>query len=195
MQMKSIVKMVIAGCAIGMMTGCGVPQEEHDAIVAQLNTEHDQVVAQLNTKVAETDSLYKSEKDKTRTLSADLKDSSALNGELKDEIKELKTSLLTANSKVSSLESKLASTQATIKSASDKASKALSECSAMEMEAQAVQRRYDELIANLIRLNKIKPEDIGLDPSLAAGVDMDMGEEAVTEDSSANDLLKEMGVL
>ena len=31
MQIKSIAMLAVAGCAIGMLTGCGVPQDEHDA--------------------------------------------------------------------------------------------------------------------------------------------------------------------
>jgi predicted RNase H-like nuclease (RuvC/YqgF family) len=199
MQIKSIAKTLIAGCAIGILAGCGVPQEEVDAMVAKLNADHEAVVTDLKTKQADTDSLLNAEKERTRTLNNDLRDSTALNDELKENVKELKSSLATANSQVSSLESQLASAKASIKSAQDMAADAQNDASTARMEAQETQRRFDELIANLIALNKIKPEDVGFDNlsvSSAPAMDMggmEMGESSGAGSSSAADLLEQMG--
>ena len=38
MKVKAIVMMAVAGCAVSMLTGCGVPKEEHEAKLAELNT-------------------------------------------------------------------------------------------------------------------------------------------------------------
>lgn len=196
MQIKSIATMLIAGCAIGMLTGCGVPQEEHDAIVAQLNADHEQVVNDLKTKLADAESLLNAEKDRARNLTNDLRDSTALNDELKGSVKELKTSLSSANSQVSSLESQLASAKASVSSAQQMTADAQNDASAARMEAQETQRRFDELIANLIALNKIKPEDVGFDnlsTGASAAPSMDMGMEAGSGTSEVSSLLDEMG--
>ena len=43
MPMRRIVMMVMAGCMIGMLTGCGVPKEEHEAKVAELNAAWEEI--------------------------------------------------------------------------------------------------------------------------------------------------------
>jgi len=200
MQIKSIAKMVIAGCAIGMLTGCGVPQEEVDAMITDLNAKHDAVVSDLNTKLADTESLLGAEQERTRKLNNDLRDSTALNDEQKSQVKELKSSLATASSQISSLESQVESAKAQIKSAQNMAADAQNEAATAQMHAQETQRRFDELIANLIALNKIKPEDVGFD-NLSSGAtsSMDMGGMEMDSSSSSSgsnsaaDLLDAMG--
>ncbi len=183
MQMKSLAMLAIAGCAIGMLTGCGVPQEEVDAMVAQMTSEREQSEADLKGKIADTESLLNSEKERTRTLQNDLRDSAVLNEELKENNKEMKSELATANSKISSLESSLASAKARITTAESTAADAERERATMELEAAEARTRFEGLIANLIALNKIKPEDVGFDyvsvPSQSTssmGSDVDMGE-------------------
>ncbi len=202
MQIKSIAMMAVAGCVIALSTGC-VKQEEYDNMVTQLTSEKTAAVDEVKRELADKDSLLKAADEKVRTLTADLRDSSALNAELKEQVKELKTSIADANSKASSLESKLSSAKAGIKSAQAQASEAESARATAEMKAQETQRRFEALIENLIRLNKIKPEDVGFDSSLGGGMDMgsgmgsDMGSDMGMEDSqdggSAADLLDEMG--
>ena len=198
MQIKSIATMLIAVCAVGMLTGCGVPQDEHDAIVAQLNADHEQVATDLKTKLADAESLLNAEKERTRNLNNDLRDSTVLNDELKGSINDLKTSLANANGQVSSLESQLTSAKASIQSAQGMAADAQNDAAEARMEAEATQRRFEELIANLIALNKIKPEDVGFDNlstgTAAPAMDMDTGStEETSGTESAADLLDAMG--
>ena len=51
-----------------VVTGCGVPQEEHDAAVAQLQTERANVEATLNGKISDLESVVKSEKAKGKSM-------------------------------------------------------------------------------------------------------------------------------
>ena len=198
MQIKSIATMLIAGCAIGLLTGCGVPQEEHDAIVAQLNADHQQVVDDLQTKLTDAESLLAAEKTRASNLTSDLRESSALNDELKNTIQDLNTSVAGAQSQISSLESQLASANQSIQSAQQMAADAQNDAANARMEAEKTTRRFEELIANLIALNKIKPEDVGFDnlsvdaaPAMDVGSAADMG--GSSESSSAASLLDEMG--
>ncbi|MBN2163685.1 MAG: hypothetical protein JXR25_07430 [Pontiellaceae bacterium] len=203
MQIKSIAMLAVAGCAIGMLTGCGVPQEEHDAIVAQLNSEHQMELDKVNTELQDTKSLQKAAEDSVRSLRADLRDSTALNDELKETNKSLKGELADVRSDISSLESQLKSAKASIQSAQAMASDAESERATMEMEARETQRRFDELILNLAQLNGVKPSDVGfpeLDGMVESAVPMveDMGMDVEVEESgssSAADLLEQMGAM
>ena len=54
--------------AVLIVTGCGVPQEEHDAAVAQLQTERANVEATLNGKISDLESVVKSEKAKGKSM-------------------------------------------------------------------------------------------------------------------------------
>jgi hypothetical protein len=197
MQIKSIAMIVIAGCAIGMLTGCGVPQEEHDAIVAQLTSEKETAVNELQTKLDDTTSLLNAEQARTSSLNSDLRDSTVLNDELKQANDELKATIEDANGQISTLESQLATARASIRTAQDRATAAENGRSQAEMETRNTERRFNELILNLINLNKIKPSDVGW-PELdaAAGVSepadsMDFG--GGDSDASAASLLDAMG--
>ena len=197
MQIKSIAMIVIAGCAIGMLTGCGVPQEEYDAMVAQLTSEKETAVNEMQTKLDDTTSLLTAEKTRTSSLNSDLRDSTVLNDELKQANDELKATIEDANGQISTLESQLATARASIRTAQDRATAAENGRSQAEMETRNTERRFNELILNLINLNKIKPSDVGW-PELdaAAGVSepadsMDFG--GGDSETSAASLLDAMG--
>ena len=62
MPMRRIVMMVMAGCMVGMLTGCGVPQEEHEAKVAELNAAWEEIET-LKGKIAELEDSLKTERE------------------------------------------------------------------------------------------------------------------------------------
>jgi len=195
MQIKSIAMMMIAGCAIGMLTGCGVPQEEYDAMVAQLTTEKETAVNELQTKLDDSESLLNAEKARTTSLNGDLRDSTVLNDELKQANAELKDNIADLNSSIEDLQSQVATARAQIRTAQDRAASADTARNQAEMEAQRTQRRYDELVANLLELNKKKPENLAFlnlsDMVQVPEEQMNFGE----SDTSAASLLDEMGDL
>jgi len=162
MQIKSIAMLVAAGCAIGMLTGCGVPQKEHDAIVAQLNAEAQASEDALNITLADTKSLLEAEQAKTRKLQIELNDSVERIDELKSSANELTDSLTAEQSTVSQLESDLAAVTATVSSAQQATRDAENERNVMEIEKQETQRRFDMLRAALLELNGREPADMGI---------------------------------
>lgn len=201
MQIKSIATMLIAGCAIGMLTGCGVPQEEHDAIIAQLNADHEAALQAVNTELEDEKSLKKAAEERANTLNATIRESNALNEELKSSVQEAKESLANANSQISALESQLTSAKASISSAQEMAASAQNDAATARMEAEETERRFMALIENLINLQKVKPSDLGW-PELEAkissssmdmGSDMGMDAGGSADSSAASDLLDAMG--
>lgn len=193
MQIKSIAMLVAAGCAVGMLTGCGVPQKEHDAIVAQLTAEAQATEDALNAQLAETKSSLDAESAKSSKLQIEVNNSVARIDELKSAADALTDSLTAEQNKVSQLESDLAAVKATIASYQQQTLDAENARDAMELEKQETQRRFDMLRKALLDLNKKNPDDLQIKlivndmnaPAAAAGAS-----ESVAPASSDADSVK-----
>jgi chromosome segregation ATPase len=160
MQIKSIAMLAVAGCAIGMLTGCGVPQDEHDAIVAQLNAEAQASEDALNAKLAETEADLTAELAKTSKLEVEIQDTVARMDELKLAAEEAGELLVAEQEKVTQLKADLAAVTATVDASHQQALDAENERDLMEMEKIETQRRFDMLRAALLDLNNKNPDDL-----------------------------------
>lgn len=183
MQIKTIAMMVVAGCAIGLSTGC-IKQKDVDAMMAAKDAERAKSEAALNTTIAEKQSLYDAEQAKTRQLQNQLREASVELTELKDSSKDLKSKLDDANSKIDRLESSLESTKRQVQSAKDRADAAEGSLAAAQMETQETKRRFDMLRKALLDLNGKKPADLGID--LSTGLDTSMDSSDMGGMSSAD---------
>jgi len=160
MQIKSIAMLAVAGCAIGMLTGCGVPQDEHDAIVAQLNAEAQASEDALNATLAETKSQLVAELAKTGKLESEIQNTAARIEELKLATDESNNLLAAEQNRALQLEADLAAVTATVDSSHQQALDAENQRDLMEMEKIETQRRFDMLRAALLDLNNKNPEDL-----------------------------------
>lgn len=200
MQMKSIAMLAAAGCAIGMLTGCGVPKEEHEAIVAELTANAQAAEDALNAELNETKSSLDAEQAKTRKLQIELNDSVERIDELKSTADELTDNVAAEQSKVAQLESDLAAVKATVAAAHQATRDAENERDMMELEKQETQRRFDMLRAALLDLNEREPADMGIKlESIIGGMDAsdavsipEAAAPAAGGDSSLTGILDEM---
>ena len=160
MQIKSIAMLAVAGCAIGMLTGCGVPQDEHDAIVAQLNAEAQASEDALNATLAETKSQLVAELAKTGKLESEIQNTAARIEELKLATDESNNLLAAEQNRALQLEADLAAVTATVDSSHQQALDAENQRDLMEMEKIETQRRFDMLRAALLDLNNKNPDDL-----------------------------------
>ena len=62
--MRKIYNNLFLLLALCLLAGCGVPQEEHDAMILQLQSEKTEIETSLNEKIAELESIVKAEKAK-----------------------------------------------------------------------------------------------------------------------------------
>ncbi len=154
MQIKAIAMMVAAGCALGLMTGCGVPQEEHDAIVAEMDAKFKKAEADLKGKIADQESLVKAEQAKTRTLRIELDDASEQIKVFKQQTAEANSALADIKSKVIELEGALASAKAATAVAQDLAAEAESKYNTLEIEHQELKRRFEMFENNMKSLTQ-----------------------------------------
>ncbi|MEE9368440.1 MAG: hypothetical protein V3V05_06205 [Pontiella sp.] len=184
MQIKRVVMMVAAGCALGMLTGCGIPKEEHNAMIAQLTAERAESEDQLNGKIADLESTVKSEKAKVRTSRIELDDASDRIKGLQIKSAETASTLAAEKSRASKLESDLTSSKSSALAAQDQALEAENKYSTLDVEYQELKRRFEMFQSNMSSLNS------------ASGSPAPSGSSAPMSDSdAAKKLLEEMGTL
>ncbi len=179
---KSIAMMVAAGCVISVLTGCGVPQEEHDAMIAQLNAEHQKEVEKLNAKVEEKASLLKSEQGKVRTARIELDEVSGKIDGLQKKAASAVKSLNSEKSKTSKLERDLASAKSKTMAAQDELAEIENSYAELKKTYAELKRRFDQFETNIRALNEPTP------------VAVDKAVEVIpqAEGESALDILNEM---
>ena len=189
MQIKRIATLVAAGCALGMLTGCGVPEEEHNAMIAQLTAERAESEDQLNGKIADLESVVKSEKAKVRTARIELDDASERIKGLQTKSAETASALAAEKSKASKLESELASAKSATMAAQDQAVEAENKYNTLDVEYQELKRRFEMFQSNMSSLNSASTPSAS-SPATSSGSSAPM-----SDSDAAKKLLEEMGTL
>jgi chromosome segregation ATPase len=165
MQVKRVAMMVAAGCAMGILSGCGIPEEEHNAMIAQMAAERAESEDQLNGKIADLESVVKSEKAKVRTARIELDDATERIKGLQQKSAETAKALATEKSKTSQLESDLATSKSTALAAQDQAMEAESKYNTLDVEHQELKRRFEMFQSNLSSLNTAPASGSSASPS------------------------------
>jgi chromosome segregation ATPase len=155
--------MAVAGCAIGILTGCGVKKEVHEAMIADLNAQMATAAEAAQANIDELQDQLKSADNKITKMELDNKEYAETITQLKKDISGLKTSLEDEKNSIAQLESSLSSAKSATARANQQAEEAENDRATMEMEKQEVQRRFDMLRKNILDLNKKKPSDIGIE--------------------------------
>lgn len=195
MQKKTIVMMLAAGCAIGMLTGCGVPEEEHLAALAAQEAKFNAEKDKLNQKIAEQDSIIKNEKAKVRTTRIELDDASERIKGLQQKNAETAKEVAAEKAKVADLESQLKTSKSMASSSQEQADEWESKFNALDVEYQELKRRFEMFQKNLGALNQSEPAPAAA--SDATGLE-GLGEPAPapkTEKDKVNSLLDQMGTM
>lgn len=184
MQMRRVVMMVVAGCAVGMLTGCGVPKEEHEAKIAELNSAWAEIET-LKGEVADTESLLNSEKGKVRNARIELTDASKRVTELEAKETADAKALAAEKDRVAELENQVAVAQSNVEAADNRTSE-------VEAARVALQEAYDKLRAEF---DQFKRNIRGLGGAPAPEVTIPSPATESNDDSkSALDLLDEMSM-
>ncbi len=149
MQIKKIAMLVVAGCAIGMLTGCGIPEEEHNAAIKQLQDQMAKMEEDLNGTIADKESLLKSEKAKVRTARIELDDASERIKALQSKNTESSKELIAAQGKLAKAEEDLAASKSKALTAQDKAIEAETKYNALSVEHDELKRRFEDFKKNM----------------------------------------------
>ena len=183
MQMKTIAMMAAVGCAVTILTGCGVPQEEHDAKIGELNTAW-QEIESLKGKNTDLESLLNAEKAKLQTTRIELDDAAERIAASKTKQAETASALATEKAKIPELESKLSSEKAATIRAQEAATEAEDALAKLQEDYQKLQGRFDQFEKNMKVLNATQ----------SAGSAPKASSSANPEDATALDLLNQMSI-
>ena len=148
MQVKTIAMMVAAGCAVTMLTGCGVPKEEHAATVAELNTAAAENVS-LNEKIVDLESLLGAEKNKVKMTNIELKGAQESITEGKQREAEVASALADEKAKVLDLEGDVTSAQSATTSAREQVSTTEAALAILQEEYAELEARFNQFQRNL----------------------------------------------
>ncbi len=195
--MRRIAMMVMAGCMVGMLTGCGVPKEEHEAKVAELNAAWEEIET-LKGKIADTESLLKAEQGKVRNKGIQLDDTTKRLTELTEKEAATTKALADEKGKAAALESDLAAAKSATGMAQDATSEVEAALAKLQAEYAQLQNRFDQLKKNMLSFGNggsIPAEA----PKAAAAPKADAAPQAddgapKNDSKTAMDLLDEMGM-
>ncbi len=153
MQKRTIATMVVVGCAAAMLTGCGVKQEIHDAVVADLNTAMQDIEA-LNVTITEKDAALDKEKSALRKAGVELTSANERIQTAKTKEAETAAALSAEQTKVSSLEGQLSSEKSRVASAQQDASALEGELATLQDAYKLLEARWKQFEDNLNTLDK-----------------------------------------
>lgn len=188
MQMKTIAMMLAAGCALTMLTGCGIPEDEHNAILADMASKHEGEVDKLNGKIADLESLLKNEKQKVRTARIELDDATERIKGLQQKSAETSKALSAEKAKVATLESDLKRSKSATAAAEERATDFESKYSTLDVEFQELKRRFEQFRKNMSSLGSGASRPATTSPSAAP-----TGSAPMSDSEKALDLLNQMG--
>jgi chromosome segregation ATPase len=146
--MKKVVLMLASVCAIGLLTGCGVPQEEHDAMIADLEAKHTAEVEALNIKVSDLESIVDSEKAKVRKTRIELDDATERISGLQQKSAETAKALATEKAKAAKLEGEIKTAKSMTTAAQEEAAQAVENYNTLDVEYQALKVRFENFQNN-----------------------------------------------
>lgn len=147
--MKKIAMLLVTVGAIGMLTGCGIPEEEHNMIIADLEAKHAEEVDKLNGEIEAQKDLVKNEKAKVRQGRIELDDATERIKGLQQKSAETSKALGAEKSKVAKLESELKTSKSQTAAAEDRATEAETSLSTLDVEHQELKRRFEMFQKNM----------------------------------------------
>lgn len=135
--------------AIFLIAGCGVPQEEHDALVLQMQTEKAELEANLNTKISELESIVKSEKAKVKSHRLEMDNAERKIKDLQTKNAQSVKDLAKTKSEITSLKRSLSRAEDARDRSEKKVSETESQLNSVQAEKDQLQLRFDQLVRNL----------------------------------------------
>ena len=180
---------LIIGCVI-LLSGCGVPQEEHDAAITQLQTSHAEEQTALNAKITDLETIVKSEKAKAKSHRLEM-------DSVDRKLKELQKKNAEVIKEVSSAKSQISSLKRNIRRAEQARDQAREDLADMEINAAQIQADKDELQVRwqqlIDNLNGVNPDQkLSKEEGTAILGNMQFLDGSSNSDSSVLDTLKSL---
>lgn len=187
--MKKLAMLLASGFAIGMLTGCGIPEEEHNMIISGINDQHKEEVDKLKGTIADNETIIKNEKAKVRQSRIELDDATDRIKGLQQKSAETSKALATEKASVSKLQGELKTSKSRAAAAQDQATEAESKYSTLDVEYQELKRRFEMFQKNMSSLSEPEPA------AAPAGIMDAPSDVPQTDAQKASSLLDQMGTL
>ena len=191
MQIKRVVLMVATGCALGMLTGCGISEEDHNAMIAQMQTDRTKSEGKLNSKITALELAIKSEKAKVSTARIERDDAANRIKGLQQKNTDVATALTAEKKKSAELVGELGTSKTAIQAAQKQTAEAKSKYRVLDVEFQELERRFKMYQKNMNTVKKSPAKK----PVSAARAPSSSKKAPKTNAEVAQDLLDAMGTL
>ncbi|QBG48346.1 hypothetical protein EGM51_13445 [Verrucomicrobia bacterium S94] len=197
--MKKIAMLLVTAGTIGMLSGCGIPEEEHNMIIEDLKTQHQEEVDKLKGEIEEQKELVSNEKKKVRQGRIELDDATERIQDLQQKSAQTSKELAAEKSKVSKLESELKITKAKLTAAEERATEAETALNTLDVEHQELKRRFEMFKKNMSSISTAPasaPVAVEAAPVVeAAPASAPAPAAPKTDAEKASSLLEQMGTL
>ena len=152
MKVRTIAMMMAVGCVATFLTGCGVPQEEHDAKLAELDAAWTEIEG-LKGDLTDKESLLNAEKIKVKNGTLALASATEQINVSKKKEAETASALADEKSKSLKLENAVTSAKAATARANDETASVQDELANLQGEYEKLQSRFEQYQQNMTALN------------------------------------------
>ena len=191
--MRKIYNNLFLLLALCLLAGCGVPQEEHDAMILQLQSEKTEIETSLNEKIAELESIVKAEKAKVKSHRLEMDNAERKIRDFQTKNAQSIKDAAKAKSEITSLKRSLNRAEDARDRAEEKVSRINDQLAQIQSEKDDIQFRFDQLVKNMN--GEDIPEEPPVDDIMLEYVEelpVDLEDDAVDSVQELTEIVSEM---
>ena len=191
--MRKIYNNLFLLLALFLLAGCGVPQEEHDAMILQLQSEKTEIETSLNEKIAELESIVKAEKAKVKSHRLEMDNAERKIRDFQTKNAQSIKDAAKAKSEITSLKRSLNRAEDARDRAEEKVSRINDQLAQIQSEKDDIQFRFDQLVKNMN--GEDIPEETPVDDIMLEYVEelpVDLEDDAVDSVKELTEIVSEM---
>lgn len=191
--MRKIYNNLFLLLALCLLAGCGVPQEEHDAMILQLQSEKTEIETSLNEKIAELESIVKAEKAKVKSHRLEMDNAERKIRDFQTKNAQSIKDAAKAKSEITSLKRSLNRAEDARDRAEEKVSRINDQLAQIQSEKDDIQFRFDQLVKNMN--GEDIPEETPVDDIMLEYVEelpVDLEDDAVDSIKELTEIVSEM---
>ena len=191
--MRKIYNNLFLLLALCLLAGCGVPQEEHDAMILQLQSEKTEIETSLNEKIAELESIVKAEKAKVKSHRLEMDNAERKIRDFQTKNAQSIKDAAKTKSEITSLKRSLNRAEDARDRAEEKVSRINDQLAQIQSEKDDIQFRFDQLVKNMN--GEDIPEETPVDDIMLEYVEelpVDLEDDAVDSVKELTEIVSEM---
>ena len=191
--MRKIYNNLFLLLALCLLAGCGIPQEEHDAMILQLQSEKTEIETSLNENIEELESIVKAEKAKVKSHRLEMDNAERKIRDFQTKNAQSIKDAAKAKSEITSLKRSLNRAEDARDRAEEKVSRINDQLAQIRSEKDDIQFRFDQLVKNMN--GEDIPEETPVDDIMLEYVEelpVDLEDDAVDSVQELTEIVSEM---